>query len=196
MSRMIVNQNWETADAPYTLVGAGIARTTTDAINTTSLRCAGGLGGGLAQYDVPVVDEAKRGSARSRKARMTMNFKLHTACSGGYQLIVVEGITGYGFYINSGSNAIQFYNGSTYTAGSALTVGQVYSVDIEWREERDTQIWVRLWLDGVLDINYRTAVSSSNNWGQLIVHGGVGGGKLFGVGVWDDIKFSLEDDPQ
>lgn len=204
MSVVIVNQDWETADSPYTLTGSGISRSTSSPLNGSysllnDLSGAGGSGG-TARYDLSNADKAwwAQGSARGQAMQGKMTFKISTAPDGGGQITVLEGPGNAGIYVPSGGTTLRVTDG-TSTVNGATSLGTASSHEIQWdaRAERNTAgLWFRVWLDGALEIDFRKDTVASNfGWGSII-HGGVGGGKIHGIARWDDILITMTKDAQ
>ncbi len=154
MSRLLIDQDWESTDSPFTM-NATCSRSSTNAIDGTDLRCGDGTAvDGYATYSLATVDQVKSGSARGLRITGTFKFKCVTLPTGGnpdVMLLFCGGSEVFRLrYSASGAN-ISFsglVGGSEGISPTTLTVGTVYEIRWEYYESRTRH--GRLFVDGTL----------------------------------------------
>ena len=126
-----------------------------------------------------------------------------TPSGGGPNIVEFRGSTNeFGLNINS-SRQLGLYAGPTGGAatyadfGSILATSTDYLIEIEYREERDTGIWIRCWVDGSLDTEIREATRALTEGAAAYAMevGDASGKGTFHI-QWDDMKVRYGSDPQ
>ena len=202
MSRLLIDQDFETDNAPLTLGGTAMARSTTNAIDGTDLRGGDGTAKtGYFSWAIPAADRPLGGSARGFVLQHFFKFKKVTGPTGG-----VIDVMGYNnsdgsncrLRVADGANVLHWLMGAdSAVTGTAALGTTAHNIEIEIRAERNKTPWTRVWVDGVLDIEQRLAsTAASFNGFNEINACGVAVAKVTWEAIWGQMKLRAAYDPQ
>lgn len=193
MSRLIVDQDWESTDSPFTLSGVAMARSATNAIDSTDMRGGnGGTNSGQAVYTLAAADKPKSGSARGLRIQGYFKFKRQSGPTGGtVPIISLAGAASIALNIVDASSLLTL-NGSP--AGTAvLSAATAYRIDFDYEEERNVGYRMRVWVDGVLDIDSSSASGALQRLDNVSF--GTSSTKTTWEFIWGRMKIWLARDP-
>lgn len=184
-------QDWEAApSSPWSLSGIDIARTNSSPMEGSwDVRLATGAGGAVWILDLqPPNVRIYANSRRGTKLQARFTFKRHSGPTGGQAIWVFLLSNFQGLVIPNATTTLRLNSGGvTFTDGTTtLTADQQYLIDLDMRWEKDSSVWFRCWLDGVLEIEHRaagagdfTSVTAGNNSGK-----GASNARWGDVAVW------------
>lgn len=171
MSYPGIGQDFGVNADPFSLVNA--------TVTSGKLKCTStGGSGASALYNPGHAYFLARASSR-RALRITLStlFEINTAATGGSPWVFL--FTGGGGPANNqfalqhntsrvlGLSAGPAGGLATFAdLGSTLALNQQYRLDLDYREELSEGIWIRLWVDGVLDMEIRE-ISEAFSFGPI-----------------------------
>lgn len=196
MSYRFIDQDWETDASPFTLTGQ-MVRSLVNAMDGTDLRGGDGTAkDGTAAY-VLADPHPSTGSRRALRLQAYMKFKLVTAPNGGDIFVMrFDGARNIGLRVTSGTSVLRWTDGTNTTVGSTALGTTAHQIDIDYREEHYGRHWVRVWLDGTLEIQQRLNVVSSVSELDALLVGVQAAGKCTWEAIWGRMKLWAAYDPQ
>lgn len=193
MSKLIVDQDWETNESPFTFSGVAMARSATNAMDGTDVRGGnGGANSGQAAYSlVSGIDLPSSGSRRGLRVYGYFKFKRVSGPTGG--TVPVMSLTG-----ADATVTINILDGTTVLEGgvsgsTSLTAGSENRIDFDYREERNGYRF-RIWLNGALEIDFSSASSPLQRVSTISF--GTSSTKITWEFVWGRMKIWTAYDPQ
>jgi len=196
MTLLVVNQDFETDVAPFTLTDT-MSRSATNKINGSwSLRGGDGTAkDGKAVWSIAAADRPKAGNTKGLLVQAHFLLKRVTMISGT-PLIVLSlndftagsGTRG-AIVINASSDKLHLGLGSATEGPTALGVG-ARTIDYDYRDEGANGCWARIWLDGTLECEERGGNTNTYQVGEVVALscGVSASGKGVWEYIWDDMK--------
>lgn len=197
MSRRLVDQDWETNASPFTFLNT-MARSTTNAIAGTDLRGGDGTAkDGEAAYTI-ASSRPSSGSRRGLRIQGSFDFKLVTPPAGGFiKVLSLDGSTRtWRIRINDGTQVLRWSDGTTTVAGTTALGSTAHTITVEYREELLGGFWVRIWLDGALEIEHRSSSGLRIATLTGLSLGVAAAGKCTWEAVWGRMRIWHASDPQ
>lgn len=201
MSYVFVDQDWETNESPWSFPSE-FTRTATDAMDGIDLRLVNTSAAGFANAAYRAGGGSIAGSARGQKYQLYTKFKLVTGAPTTNPLVVFgldwSGDAGLGSMridIAASTTVLRFVdaNSGASTSGATALSNTAHEIEMELRNDQDTGIWARIWLDGSLEIEHRAAAG----WTPSSYRATLGSmyGKTGCTAVWGRMKFWIASDP-
>lgn len=201
MSKLWVNQDFETDASPFTLSNT-MSRSSTNPISGSwSLEGGDGVSAvaGLATYALPIPGVPSSGSRRGLRVQARWKLNIDVNNSGGAPSILT--LTGQAASLiiqklstGGSANKLTAGIGSALGTGSTtLAVDTTYTFDLDYREERANGCRVRLYLNGALEIDLSTSAAALGRLSQISV--GTDSTKVTWLYRWDEMKLWSVQDP-
>lgn len=192
-------EEWESdPTSPWTINSLYMARTATSPMDGSyDVRLDTVAGQGYILMDLGSQTRLQNESRRGLRIQASFKLKFETLPTGNLFDVLVSNGT-HGLYVVNTTNVfrlgsqvdLSFTNGAT-----VLTANTEYAVQVDFRYERTTGVYLQMWLNGTLEVTHRDVVGSSPA-GINFLQGGWGGSKGVVKCRWGDISTWIGADPQ
>ena len=201
MSRAFINEDFASGSTFDLLNGDTFTLTSFLSVGSGTLN--GGFStavDGNAAYTIPAAQRPKEGvSQGGLRIQLDITFKRGTSTSPSGGLLTIfqfNGSTNLELRIESGADKLKYVHGGANATGATALGTSSHTIQMEYREEGSSH-WMRVWLDGALEIDNRYSVGAVRIIEVTGLYLGVSAsGKCTWSATWDNCRLWFATDPQ